>query len=281
MDRWKKLMLVAILLSAGLGAAWFFRNPDSRIASPTEQPTDSVVQVAQAESVAPVSSPRQGVPSPIKEDITNFGRMAGPDRPGRVNDAGPEVSDDAVARRGALPRNARVHGTTKNVESASTEPPSLPRSFEQTLRPPLPQLSNYKDERRAPLINAEQDTPKSGNLPPRGAEKNVMSVDPAVPAVRRSQVSAEPVLYTIVNGDTLRRIARRQLGNAERFMEIYDLNRDVLKNPERLPIGRRIKIPSARPAGSSGIPQAVGQTEREANSTDLVPLPNGVFSRSR
>jgi len=49
--------------------------------------------------------------------------------------------------------------------------------------------------------------------------------------------------HKIVDGDTLKALARRYLGSADRFAEIYEMNRDVLPNPEVLPIGAELKIP--------------------------------------
>lgn len=40
-----------------------------------------------------------------------------------------------------------------------------------------------------------------------------------------------PRLYTVRAGDTLSRIAERELGNANRWREIATLNGDVIPNP--------------------------------------------------
>jgi nucleoid-associated protein YgaU len=47
----------------------------------------------------------------------------------------------------------------------------------------------------------------------------------------------------IHNGDTLERIAARYLGDANRALELFDLNREVLANPHLLPIGVELRIP--------------------------------------
>lgn len=52
--------------------------------------------------------------------------------------------------------------------------------------------------------------------------------------------------HQVADGDTLRLLARRYLGSPDRFMEIYEANRDVLPNPEVLPIGAELKIPQSR-----------------------------------
>lgn len=49
--------------------------------------------------------------------------------------------------------------------------------------------------------------------------------------------------HTIVDGDTLVDLAERYLGDADRYLEIYRANRDVLPSPEVLPIGAELEIP--------------------------------------
>ena len=49
--------------------------------------------------------------------------------------------------------------------------------------------------------------------------------------------------HTIMDGDTLASLAQRYLGDAGRAGEIYEANREVLPEPDILPIGRQIRIP--------------------------------------
>ena len=57
--------------------------------------------------------------------------------------------------------------------------------------------------------------------------------------------SAAPPTHKIVDGDSLALLAQRYLGSASRAMEIYEANRNVLAEPEILPIGAELKIPRA------------------------------------
>jgi nucleoid-associated protein YgaU len=54
---------------------------------------------------------------------------------------------------------------------------------------------------------------------------------------------AKMLRHKIVDGDTLPALAQRYLGSKNRYLEIFELNQDVLRNPELLPIGRQLKIP--------------------------------------
>ena len=65
--------------------------------------------------------------------------------------------------------------------------------------------------------------------------------------------------HTVVDGDTLAALADRYLGSSAWAGEIYEANRDVLHDPELLPIGVELKLPprtsrSVPAAPSSGLP---------------------------
>jgi nucleoid-associated protein YgaU len=55
-----------------------------------------------------------------------------------------------------------------------------------------------------------------------------------------------PLAHKIADGDTLSKLAQRYLGRGDRYLEIYELNRDVLTSPDLLPIGVVLKIPPAQ-----------------------------------
>ncbi|WP_312503594.1 bifunctional UDP-sugar hydrolase/5'-nucleotidase [Lacrimispora sp.] len=49
--------------------------------------------------------------------------------------------------------------------------------------------------------------------------------------------------YTVKNGDSLSRIAKRELGSYNRWNEIYEANRDKIKDPNVLTVGIQLVIP--------------------------------------
>lgn len=51
-------------------------------------------------------------------------------------------------------------------------------------------------------------------------------------------------MYRIGSDDTLSSIAQRHLGRASRWLEVYELNRNVVKSPEALTIGTVIRLPA-------------------------------------
>jgi nucleoid-associated protein YgaU len=51
--------------------------------------------------------------------------------------------------------------------------------------------------------------------------------------------------YTIEKGDTLSKIAKEHLGHASAWKQIFEANRDVLDDPDRIFPGQVIKLPPA------------------------------------
>ena len=57
-----------------------------------------------------------------------------------------------------------------------------------------------------------------------------------------SSSTAEKV-YVVVAGDSLSKIAKREYGNANDWRRIFEANTDILKNPDKIFPGQKIKIP--------------------------------------
>ena len=49
--------------------------------------------------------------------------------------------------------------------------------------------------------------------------------------------------YTVKSGDTLSKIAKQFLGDANAYMEIFNANRDQLSDPDKIRPGQVLKIP--------------------------------------
>ena len=54
--------------------------------------------------------------------------------------------------------------------------------------------------------------------------------------------------YTVEAGDTLSKIAKEHLGNANAYMEIFNLNRDQLSDPDKIRPGQVLKLPATAKA---------------------------------
>lgn len=51
-------------------------------------------------------------------------------------------------------------------------------------------------------------------------------------------------VYTVQSGDTLSKIAKQHLGSPNKYMEIFNINKDVLTNPDLIKVGQHLKIPN-------------------------------------
>jgi nucleoid-associated protein YgaU len=57
------------------------------------------------------------------------------------------------------------------------------------------------------------------------------------------QSTAAQRTYTVKPGDTLSKIAREMLGDANAYHEIFNANRDQLQDPDKIKPGQVLKIP--------------------------------------
>ena len=68
----------------------------------------------------------------------------------------------------------------------------------------------------------------------------VLALSLAVPAFAST--------YTVKKGDSLWSISKQQLGSGARWREIYEANKDVIKDPNRIYVGQVLQIPGTEPA---------------------------------
>ncbi len=82
---------------------------------------------------------------------------------------------------------------------------------------------------------------------PRPDFSDVKSGSSSEAMSREAAQRPETETYTVVAGDTLSRIAKRYYGDAARWREIYDANRDLIQNPDLIHVGWELKIPQPQP----------------------------------
>ncbi|HEV3136982.1 MAG TPA: LysM peptidoglycan-binding domain-containing protein [Pirellulales bacterium] len=83
------------------------------------------------------------------------------------------------------------------------------------------------------------------------------------------------VRHKIADGDTLSKLAATYLEGSDRYLEIFELNRDVLTSPDLLPIGRELRIPPRRdkPAGGGAAIEAPSSERQLEPPLRMVPVP--------
>ena len=79
---------------------------------------------------------------------------------------------------------------------------------------------------------------------------NAAAATTSTPSVVTSTLAPEPApaepesrFYTIQKGDTLWKIAATALGNGARYPEIFEANREVILDPDKIYPGQKIRIP--------------------------------------
>ena len=59
----------------------------------------------------------------------------------------------------------------------------------------------------------------------------------------RTETSDYYHIHKVGSGDTLGKISKEYLGEAGKYMEIFNVNRDQLSNPDLIKVGQELKIP--------------------------------------
>ncbi len=79
-----------------------------------------------------------------------------------------------------------------------------------------------------------------GNI--KGVEK-VISDDLTYPPPPPEEPEPEDTIYTIKSGDTLSAIAKEFYGKASAYMKIFEANKDIISDPNKIYPGQKIRIP--------------------------------------
>ncbi|MGB5624632.1 MAG: peptidoglycan-binding protein LysM [Woeseiaceae bacterium] len=80
----------------------------------------------------------------------------------------------------------------------------------------------------------------AGNI--KGVEK-IVADDLKAPPPKPEEVEEKAEFYEIVSGDTLGGIAKKYYGSAGKYMKIFEANRDIITDPNKIYPGQKIRIP--------------------------------------
>ena len=69
-----------------------------------------------------------------------------------------------------------------------------------------------------------------------------VTIDPN--AAPTAQGGGQAHTYTVQSGDTLSKIAKAHLGDANAYMKIFEANKDQLTDPDKIRPGQVLKIPA-------------------------------------
>jgi len=75
------------------------------------------------------------------------------------------------------------------------------------------------------------------------AEKRLEEFKAKQAAEAAAAEAAKPRVYVVQGGDSLSKIAKEQLGNAARWPEIFEMNKDKIANPNLIRVGQELTLP--------------------------------------
>lgn len=207
-----KLLAVGAVLLAGVVGAWSFRHGVPDPAEPSQQAQGLERRASQAAAPAGQNGHLLGRIEPLAADVDED-----PDRTEPVQ---------------PLPNVGSSLDESRFVSSGSI------RETSQFATPPTP-AAEMPDDSPWTAVGA----PRSAG--PVGSVAAGFSGNPVSPIVTGRRPRASHTRHTVSDGDTLSSLAQNYLGDGGRWAEVFELNRDLLRDPDILPIGARIKIPEA------------------------------------
>ena len=76
------------------------------------------------------------------------------------------------------------------------------------------------------------------------AAGNVAGIAKVEDTITTAGPAGEPRFHTVVRGDTLSAIAQATLGSASKYAAIFEANKPMLKDPDKIYPGQVLRIPS-------------------------------------
>ncbi|WP_171175128.1 peptidoglycan-binding protein LysM [Ruegeria sp. HKCCD8929] len=86
----------------------------------------------------------------------------------------------------------------------------------------------------------------SGDVDQETKEKIILAVGnvEGVAQVEKELGGQDPVFYTVAKGDSLWKISEKTLGNGARYQEIFEANKPMLSDPDKIYPGQVLRIPA-------------------------------------
>ena len=228
----KKIAVALGVLLIGVVAAFFFRLPDPRLQAPQLVDAKSLDERIADKPIRPYESPAI-VGTQRKAKPSNVRAASVQKKPQYNYDDG--FSDPPGVTIVNPPPGNNVGNNTDNNRPATT------------LGPPEPIKTNNSDNDDRPFAQIPVPDPNTGWEP--SPKKN----SPMAPDPKRRPQETRPIVkqtappatreYRVQPGDTLSGIAHKMLGRASRYHEIYQLNRNTMRNANDLRPGMVLRIP--------------------------------------
>jgi hypothetical protein len=142
-------------------------------------------------------------------------------------------------------KDAPDEGGSAGTDPATTSPKAAGQESSPATSRPLPALmpdSLVKDTTPSGESPVPSPAAPGDPFPPAPTEPSTSSKEAFVPP-------AEFEEYVVKYGDTLSGIAEKFLGSQGKYMQIFEANKDRMSSPDRLEVGKPLRIPkvAARP----------------------------------
>ena len=103
-------------------------------------------------------------------------------------------------------------------------------------------FDRWRDRNKAaaqPAAGRPAGAPDFSNV--RGGHSSTAPA-PGMPAPQPASVLGEQI-YVVQSGDTLSKISKHYYGDGNKYMRIFEANRDLLKDPDKIYPGQKLRIP--------------------------------------
>jgi len=166
-----------------------------------------------------------------------------------------KAEEEAAIREEALKAEmAALQNQEAAPAAEAAEPPPPPEP--EPAPPPPPPPPPAKGRKAAPVQEAAESAPARRERP--------------VASAQAEAYSGATKTYVTQRYDTIGKVAKEQLGDSRLWPAIYDLNQSKIPDPDRLPKGVELEIPTSLTAD-----QKADARERAASRTDGFSLFDG------
>ncbi len=185
--------------------------------------------------------------------------------------ANPQALDSRIRHKPNAPYLADGTKTTAKT-------PTIPDALVPEVAPHIPGATAASSNRLTATVpepirpNARRDSDATVSVPTPAPGNG--GLNDGVPAPREKgertvAASSEAKTHEVAAGESLSSIAFKYLGTHKRYMEIYEANKDVLRSPNDLSVGMKLKIPTKErsAAATSATTSASASTEPPSVST--------------
>src|SRR4051812_26232647 len=187
-------------------------------------------------------------------------------------DAVPESPFRERVERRALADTAWIRNLSRGRAKSGERPAErilpTPASITQAALPPAQPTFQKSFSPVSALLYPIDGVPADEQVSEIGA-----GLDP--PSAPGTLIRTGALQHRIVDGDTLSQLAQTYLGRSDRYLEIFEANRDLLASPDLLPIGAMLKIPPRQLGAESNHLQPPSRAAQSGSELQLLPSSGG------